>query len=1176
MSEDPNFTEGYYLCHIAAGQDVDSVCIDAGSAEVTDPNVDLDPDEYTTRTDGIGDFGIVDMGYHYLIASMPWLSVDVVDANGTVVDPVIGHGYVEPSGGRRYPEGTIIELTAYPDEGYRVKRWTDTDDDASTDPNNTVTMNRDRHVTVEFELTPIRQLETVVVGGNGELRPRHPEPLDFDPVGRTYSYYEDTVVTLQADPCEGYRVGRWIGTDDDWSADRTNTVTMTEDKVVIVMFELPRIVEVSGDANAIHYAVDAARSGDTLIVAAGTYNGDIDLLGKGITLTGTNPDDPNVVLATVIDCQQTRRGFIFDSGEDANTVVDGFSIVNGAGIGGYGGGVYVGPGCSPTVKNLIISNCVADPNGGGYGGGIYVSTNAGPTFVNCTVADCNADRGAGAFCDIKSSPTFEHCTFNNNSAGLGSGLFCDRDVSLTVADCNFVNNLADYGGGMYLDPNCSGTVTGTVLISNDANQDGGGIFLNTSGNVAELLLSIVDCEVIDNSARRGAGLFTRRSSAIAVTGCTFRFNKAPAAAFEPNDPNDPSILIVGQGGAIYSFGTPALISDCVIADNFANTSGGGMYLTGGPNSPQVINCLIASNLAGRDGGGVSINWHVESLLANCTLVANAATGAFGQAGNTGFGGGLYCGYNGDSVVIDSILWNNYAIDGYQIAVARGFDYGPWPSTLTVSYSDVEGGRTDVKVEDYECTLIWGAGNIKVDPLFVAGPLGPFYLSQIAAGQSQNSPCVNAGSNDASYLGMTEYTTRTDEVFDKLVVDMGYHYPLSQTLEPCRLCDLVLDGFIDFTDYAILALHWLNENCSDANGWCEDADLTFDSFVDFDDLAFFSECWLVEDIKAPLPNPAEWEIEPHPESLTPPYSIGMTARTALDTWGLDVEYYFECVSDGDFNSPDWQSDPTYEVVDLALGTELCFRVKARDVRLGRPEDRWRQTDWSEVRCAVASGEVQPPDTNEPAPYPYIKGVHGIEPNVIRVESTTAYDVSGVEYYFECTSGGGHDSGWQDGTIYIDVDLVPDTTYCYRVKARDKSPNLNETPWSAEDCNSTLPHPDLTAPTPDPMEWDPYGDPNGQPRLVLVDINDPVYGWGVTMTASSDTADESGFEFYFECTTEDFWSSHQWIQFAGPPYTYTRLIGTKWDVWAKAFRVMARDRSPNQNETGWSPELYAPPP
>ena len=63
---------------------------------------------------------------------------------------------------------------------------------------------------------------------------------------------------------------------------------------------------------------------------------------------------------------------------------------------------------------------------------------------------------------------------------------------------------------------------------------------------------------------------------------------------------------------------------------------------------------------------------------------------------------------------------------------------------------------------------------------------------------------------------------------------------------------------------------------------------------------------------------------------------------------------------------------------------------------------------------------------------------------------AFDPSGVEYFFTCTSGsasGGNDSGWQDSPAYTDTGLAPGVSYAYTVKARDKSPARNETAPSA---------------------------------------------------------------------------------------------------------------------------------
>jgi hypothetical protein len=60
---------------------------------------------------------------------------------------------------------------------------------------------------------------------------------------------------------------------------------------------------------------------------------------------------------------------------------------------------------------------------------------------------------------------------------------------------------------------------------------------------------------------------------------------------------------------------------------------------------------------------------------------------------------------------------------------------------------------------------------------------------------------------------------------------------------------------------------------------------------------------------------------------------MSAEATYDAWGWGIQYYFKCLSDDGYTSG-WQSSRTYDLTGLSLGTELCFRVKAREVRPGR--------------------------------------------------------------------------------------------------------------------------------------------------------------------------------------------------------------------------------------------------
>jgi hypothetical protein len=97
-----------------------------------------------------------------------------------------------------------------------------------------------------------------------------------------------------------------------------------------------------------------------------------------------------------------------------------------------------------------------------------------------------------------------------------------------------------------------------------------------------------------------------------------------------------------------------------------------------------------------------------------------------------------------------------------------------------------------------------------------------------------------------------------------------------------------------------------------------------------------------------------------------------------------------------------------------------------------------------------------DTTPPSPNPstWVKAPYATGPTSIRMTATTANDdLHGVEYYFDCTAGGGHDSGWQSSASYEDKDLSPNTSYTYRVKTRDTSPNVNESSLSEAASVST---------------------------------------------------------------------------------------------------------------------------
>ena len=83
-----------------------------------------------------------------------------------------------------------------------------------------------------------------------------------------------------------------------------------------------------GDHTTIQEGIAAASRDDTVLVAAGTYSGplncDITFGGKDVYLVSEAGAD-----ATIIDCGNAARGFVFTQGETPSAVVEGFTIMNG-------------------------------------------------------------------------------------------------------------------------------------------------------------------------------------------------------------------------------------------------------------------------------------------------------------------------------------------------------------------------------------------------------------------------------------------------------------------------------------------------------------------------------------------------------------------------------------------------------------------------------------------------------------------------------------------------------------------------------------------------------------------------------------------------------------------------------------------------------------------------------
>ncbi|MHC4498099.1 MAG: right-handed parallel beta-helix repeat-containing protein, partial [Planctomycetota bacterium] len=366
-----------------------------------------------------------------------------------------------------------------------------------------------------------------------------------------------------------------------------------------------------GNKPTIQSLIDAAENGDTVVVPPGAYfgdgNRDLDFKGKAITLRSIDPNDPNIVAATAIVCQGTEteehRGFHFQMNEDANSVLNGFTITKGQAL--RGGAIYCNN-SSPTIINCVFLN-----NSAPWGGAIR-NWNSSPKVSNCTFSENAATFGAG-ISNYNGTPSVTNCTFIQNRAEIWGGGMTNRDCDgMTVADCTFIGNSAKYAAGMR-NYDTNSTVTNCTFTNNSATEHGGGM-----DNIDGSNPTVTNCTFTNNSAtERGGGMDNFNGSNPTVTNCIFSGNSA-----------------LNYGGGMNNFnGSNPTVASCTFTGNSA-ANGGGMY-NSLSSSSTLTNCIFWAN---TDNGGTDESAQIHASggtpLINYTCI-QGWTGSLGGIDNIG-------------------------------------------------------------------------------------------------------------------------------------------------------------------------------------------------------------------------------------------------------------------------------------------------------------------------------------------------------------------------------------------------------------------------------------------------------------------------------------------------------------------------------------------------------------
>jgi parallel beta-helix repeat protein len=924
-------------------------------------------------------------------------------------------GTIEPASGNYYNINSVVTLTAIPNAGWRVKKWTGTNDDSSTSNSNTVTMNSDKSVSVEFEL-----LRTLTVGTHCDYPTIH-EAIAAAKNG-------DTVLVSP---------GVWYGPE------------TTINKSITVR------------------SIDPNHPENTILNGAGVIARIFrfgSLADSGTVLDGFTLENCAFGGATMREPEDPRRDGL-----------DGWPVEGGAiYIEQYAGPVIK----NCIIRNNVIIGCHASSgraataelnagrggwSGWARGGGVFCAPNTKPTFINCQIIDNKAFGGNGG-----DGGSQAHLTWYPNYGGDWSrngtpqdGIFYADSYSniaffvydrplykmwrwdfggyyvqyypwLDVGDGSFYYYgdyrwFSGYGGGVYCDINSEVTFINCAINGNRTRGGLSGIagayeYLFDHGYVEPFLIAY-------QLPSYGGGVYCAAGSTVKFSGCAITDN----VAVRPTPNETPFYHLdahLGHGGGIAAEDTAAvIIENCLVSGNEAADGGGLWWLEA---NPKISNSSFVGNHA-YEGGGL-YGRDGTATINNCQIIGNEAFGIetdpnritgvdpnlYDQNDNRyvhGYGGGIHC----DSTVAkiaDCNISGNTASDsgGGAYFIGENFSRSMLKNCLLFSNKAGESGggvsnnsfhKLDVSI----CTIAYNTVNA----------------------------VIGSGSTDY-YGGGVSCSDRadTDIVHSIIWGNAAIYGPQMAVRRGAQGITTVDVNYSDVQGGA--AGVYVDSGCF--MRWYDDPNNLSGTSVD--NPLFLGSYYLDQSNShcVNFGNPAYDALH------YGMYKHTTSTNKVIDTGRLDLGYHHilttDLIGDFDFNGivdlSDWVIFLSHWLDSGCVFPEWC---NGTDLNQDGVVNFIDYTIFAQNYKETEKVAPQPnPMTWAIPPYPDTA-------SSIKMKATKATDNSGspVQYWFEEVTGNanGNDSGWQSDPNYTDADLSANTKYGYKVKARDTS-NYTETDWS----------------------------------------------------------------------------------------------------------------------------------
>ncbi|MHC4942111.1 MAG: right-handed parallel beta-helix repeat-containing protein [Planctomycetota bacterium] len=203
-------------------------------------------------------------------------------------------------------------------------------------------------------------------------------------------------------------------------------------------------------------AIDSAADGNTIIVCPGEYMENINFKGKAIHMISRSGRE-----ITTINGGQQDAVVVFDGNEGLDTILRGFTIINGNSS--DGGGIRC-DGASPLITANEITGNMAT-----YGSGVHCMNAAAPVLTNNVIEGNFAQYGAG-LCSYGAFPIVTNNTLLNNAASLdGGGISSLYQSNVKVTNTILWGNSAATGSQIYI----GDTVDPSIVTISYSDVEGG-------------------------------------------------------------------------------------------------------------------------------------------------------------------------------------------------------------------------------------------------------------------------------------------------------------------------------------------------------------------------------------------------------------------------------------------------------------------------------------------------------------------------------------------------------------------------------------------------------------------------------------------------------------------------------------------------------------------------------